>query len=116
MGPPNAHNNMNFSTLQRPTYQELERRRQVRDEGLGTSSSGPTSNGTTGSGSNCSSTELNRQTAVKRTASSLQRKDSVLSRGFNALVRRQSMAVANPSKLLDTRGANARPEIRHNTF
>ena len=111
MGPPNINNNMNFSTLQRPTYQELERRRQVRDEGLG--SSGPTSNGTSASGSNCSSTELNRQTAVKRTASSLQRKDSVLSRGFNALVRRQSMAVANPSKLLDGRGGNARPEIRH---
>ena len=108
MGPPNVNNNMNFSTLQRPTFQELERRRQLRDEGIAINSSGPTSNGTTISGSNCSSAEVNRQTAVKRTASSLQRKDSVLSRGFNALVRRQSMAVTNPSKLLDSR-----PEIRH---
>ena len=100
---------MNFSTLQRPTYQEMERRRQLRDDGLITSTSGPMSNGTTGSGSNCSSSEINKQTAVKRTASSLQRKDSVLSRGFNALVRRQSMAVTNPSKLQEMRP----PEIRH---
>ena len=108
MGPPNVNSNINFSTLQRPTFQEMERRRQIRDEGLANGSSGPTSNGTTGSGSNCSSAEINKQTAVKRTASSLQRKDSVLSRGFNALVRRQSMAVTNPSKVQDMR-----PEIRH---
>lgn len=52
---------MNFMTLQRPTFDELERRRQLRD------------------------------TLSPQRSSTLQRKESVLSRGFNAIMRRQSM-------------------------
>ena len=54
---------MNFSTLQRPTFEDLERRRQMREDGPGP-----------GKG--------------------IQRKDSVLARGINALRRRQSMISA----------------------
>ena len=51
---------MNFMTLQRPTFEELERRRQLRDN------------------------------MSPQKSTTLQRRESMLSRGFNAIMRRQS--------------------------
>ena len=56
---------MNFMTLQRPTYEELERRRQLRD------------------------------TMSPQKSTTLQRRESMLSRGFNAIMRRQSFMSPN---------------------
>ena len=59
---------MNFMTLQRPTFEELERRRQVREH-------------------------LSPQRAT-----TLQRRESMLSRGINAIMRRQSfMSTSKPT-------------------
>ena len=64
----------NFMTLQRPTFEELERRRQLRD------------------------------TLSPQKSTTLQRRESMLSRGFNAIMRRQSFMS----------GAQTRPKLTRN--
>ena len=74
---------MNFMTLQRPTYEEMERRRMLRD-GLS-----------------------------PQRSTTLQRKESMLSRGFNAIMRRQSIS-ASGSRAGVTPGASSSNGLRRN--
>ena len=62
-----ANNNINFMTLQRPTFEEMERRRMIREN------------------------------MSPQRSTTLQRRESMISRGFNAIMRRQSF-MGSPSK------------------
>ena len=62
-----SNNNMNFMTLQRPTFEEMERRRMIREN------------------------------MSPQRSTTLQRRESMISRGLNAIMRRQSF-MGSPSK------------------
>ena len=78
---------MNFMTLQRPTMDELERRRQLRES----------------------------LSPLRERSTTLQRRESMLSRGLNAIMRRQSF-MSPPRNPGGNSNGNANHLKRHDSF
>lgn len=78
---------MNFMTLQRPTMDELERRRQLRES----------------------------LSPLRERSTTLQRRESMLSRGLNAIMRRQSF-MSPPRNTGGNSNGNANHLKRHDSF